>query len=760
MTQPPRPPRQTALTNFTQFLQSVPTRVRFSRVKLKPNAKVPELWVQNAGSDQAEVFPLLGEQYRLGRSSQSCDIVVRNPLVSSLHLSLNRNRSHRWFLGLFPRNRFEIRDEKSTNGLYRGKQRLTSTVLYHNDLITLGPPELADAVRIQFKEEPAWWVKGLRFGLWGLGGVTILGLGAIALEWQKFKVYPLPNSVQGPVVVIARDETTISPLPPSQTHQEVKSLNEVSPFLPKAIMASEDSRFYWHFGVDPLGTSRAIVANLAGGGIKEGGSTLTQQLARNLLRSYVGTEDSLGRKLKEAAVALKLEMRYSKDDLMRIYLNRVYLGYGTYGFGDAARFYFDKSPKDLTLSEAATLAGILPAPNAFNPVRDYKSAIEYRNRVLQRMAEQSMVSVEESNRARRSPLQLSPKAQETLSSGTAPYYYAQVLDELDELLESSVAREGNFIVETGLDLKLQTQAETALRDAVANEGGSGGFSQGAIATMNFRTGEIIAAVGGVDYKESQFNRVNQAKRQPGSTFKIFTYTSAIESGKSPGEAISCAPLNWEGQDFAGCSSGGGSLDIATGLMRSENVVALRLAQEVGLGKVVQMARRMGVTTKELREVPGLVLGQSEVSLIEMVGAFGVLGNGGIKAKPRTIRKIWDSSDCTNPKDFHTCRVVYPLYNQGKNDDRQVLAPEVAQTMTSMLQGVVSGGTGKAAAIGLGEAGKTGTTNDGVDLWFIGYVPSREVVTGVWLGNDDNRPTNNSSAQAAKLWGKYMGQALR
>jgi membrane peptidoglycan carboxypeptidase len=758
MTQPPKPPSKTALTNFTQFLQSMPTRVRFSRVKLKPNAKVPELWVQTADSNQAEVFPLLGEQYRLGRSSQSCDIVVRNPLVSSLHLSVSRDRSHRWFLGAFPRTRFEVRDENSTNGLYRGKTRLNSKILYHNDLLTLGPPELADAVRIQFKEEPAWWVKGIRYSLWGLAGITVLGLGAILVEWQKFKVFPLPNSVQGPVVVIARDETTISPLPPTQTHQEVKSLGDVSQYLPKAIMASEDARFNWHFGVDPIGTFRAIIANLQGGGIKEGGSTLTQQLARNLLRSYVGTEDSAGRKLKEAAVALKLEMRYSKDDLMRIYLNRVYLGYGTYGFSDAARFYFDKTPKDLNLSEAATLAGILPAPNAFNPVRDYQSAIEYRNRVLKRMAEQGMVSVEEANRARRSPLQLSPKAQETLSSGLAPYYYSQVLNELDELLGQSVATEGNYIVETGLDLKLQAQAESSLRDTVAAEGGAGGFSQGAIATMNFRTGEILASVGGVDFRESQFNRVNQARRQPGSTFKIFTYTAALESGKSPGDTISCAPLNWEGQDFAGC--GGGDVTLATGLAQSYNPVALRLAREVGLGKVAQMARRMGVTSRDLKEVPGLVLGQSEVSLIEMVGAFGVLGNGGIKAKPRTIKRILDSSDCTNPRDYKTCRVLYPLYNQGKNDDRPVIAPEIAQTMTTMLQSAVAGGTGRAAAIGLGEAGKTGTTNEGVDLWFVGYVPSREVVTGVWLGNDDNTPTGNSSAQAAKLWAKYMGTALR
>ena len=745
------------LTHLTQLLQSVPTRVKFSRLKLKPNSKVPELWVQPPDRPTAEVYPLLGERYVLGRSrSQGCDIVVPNPLVSQVHALLYRDPSHRWFLGLLPRSRFTIRDEGSTNGIFRGRRRVRSLVLHHNTLFTLGPPELENVVRVQFKEPPTRWVQALRYGLYGLSGLTLLVGAALVLAWQQFSVYPLPTSVQGPVIVYARDgRTPLSPLPPNQKHVELKSLSEFAPTLPQAVMASEDSRFYWHIGIDPIGTLRALLANVRGGEIREGGSTLTQQLARNLLRDYVGTEDSATRKLREAAVALKLEMTYSKEELLRLYLNQVYLGYGNYGFEDAARFYFDTSAKDLTLSEAATLVGILPAPNAFNPVRDYQSAIEYRNRVINRMAEEGRISPQEAQQARRSRINLSPKARQTLASGIAPYYYAQVLSELGELLGKQVAQEGNFIVETGMDPQMQTAAEADLRDEVTNDGAPLGFEQGALITLDAASGSIRALVGGVDYQQSQFNRASQALRQPGSTFKIFAYVAALEQGISPSSRYSCAPLNWGGREFAGCRVGGGEMDLYAAVAQSENPVALRVAQQVGLERVVQTAQQMGVRSP-LQAVPGLILGQSEVSLLEMTGAFGVLANSGIRRQPHTIQRVWDSSECATPSNFTTCRLVYSADDE---TGTPVLQPTTAQTMTRLLQGVVQSGTGTAAALGRGEAGKTGTTNDNVDLWFIGYVPSQGLVTGIWLGNDDNQPTSGSSAVAAKLWGKYMQQIL-
>lgn len=756
MTQPPLPPRrsQTVLGTLTQAVKTTFTRINFSKLKLKPNARVPELLVQDADAPKAQVFPLLGDRYSVGRSSKSCDIVVRNPVVSQVHAVVKRDRKRK-FLGLPTRSRFIIRDEGSTNGLYRGKRKLKSAILYNGDVVTLGPPELAAAVRVQYKDPLPWYLKAVRYGLIGAGGATALATAIVAFEWQRFSVYPLPESVQGPVVVNSRDGEPLR-TPRTDRHIEVQNLSEFSPFLPKAVMASEDSRYYWHLGVDPIGTLRAIVTNVRGGEIREGGSTLTQQLSRSVFPDYVGRQDSAARKLREAIVSLKLETVYSKNFLLRMYLNRVYLGSGIYGFEDAAQFYFGKASKDLSLSESATLVGILPAPNSFNPVTNYKAAVEYRDRVLERMAQQGMVSQEEADRARRSRIEISPKARQELQGAIAPYFYSAVFDELESLLGGRLAREGNFIVETGLDRKMQARAETTLRNSIATSGANAGYSQGAVVTISAKTGEILAMVGGADYQESQFNRITQALRQPGSTFKVFAYTAAIEQGISPGTSYSCAPLNWGGQTFAGC--GGGSADLYTGVAQSLNVIALRVAQDVGLDKVTQMAQRMGVKST-LKAVPGLVLGQSEATPLEMTSAFGVLANEGVRNRPHTVKRIIDSGDCQNRQDIKTCRVIYQADQDGENNVR-VIPPEVANTMTSLLRGVVQSGTGRSAAIGLGEVGKTGTTNDNKDLWFIGYVPNERIVTGVWLGNDNNQPTDGNSGLAAKLWGDYMRQVMR
>jgi penicillin-binding protein 1A len=754
--QPPRKP-QTFMGAITQAVQTVQAKINFSKLKLKPDARVPELWIQDADRDKADVYPLLGDRYLIGRSSQSCDIVVRNPVVSQVHLSLNRDSRPQGKLSYLFHAPFTLKDENSTNGIYRGKRRVRKEVLRHGAVYTLGPAELAASVRVKFVDPPPWYVQAFRYGMYGVGGLTALAVLGVLVEWQRFSVRPLPVSVQGPIVVYAGDEQT--PLNPvtNRTHTEFKGLRDYSPYLPKAVIASEDGRYYWHLGVDPIGTLRALVTNVRGGKIQEGGSTLTQQLARSLFRDYVGTADSAGRKLREAAVALKLETIYSKDFLLLTYLNRVYMGSGTYGFEDAAQFYLGKSAKDLTLSEAATLAGILPGPNSFNPVRDYQKAIELRDRVLTRMVELGMVSQDEAQRARRSRIEVNPKAREELESMRAPYYYSYVLDELRQLLGEQLAEEGNFIVETGVNLSTQSTAETSLRDAVSTTGASSGFSQGALVTIESKTGEIVALVGGTDYKKSQFNRANQAYRQPGSTFKVFTYTAAIEQGISPGKTYSCAPLTWDGQFFEGCRSGGGSLDIYSGIAQSENVIALRVAQDVGLEKVASMARRMGVQAK-LNLVPGLVLGQSEATPLEMTGAFSVLANRGVRNRPHAIRRILDGGDCKDRNNFKTCRVIYPA-EPDRELNQTVLEPDIANVMTELLRGVVSGGTGQAAAIVPGAVGKTGTTNDNRDLWFIGYIPDG-LVTGIWLGNDNNDPTYGSSAQAAQIWGNYMSKVAR
>lgn len=748
---PPQPPQQpkTLLGTITQVTQTVLAKVHFSRLALKPNARVPELWVQDAGTPKPEVYPLLGDRYIIGRSSKTSDIVVRNPVVSQTHASLSRDTNRR-------NTPFYLKDENSTNGIYRGKRRITSTPIRHGQTFTLGPPELADCVQVQYIDPPPWYVRAARWTFYTSSGIAGLAAVFLGIEWQKFQVRPFPISMQGPVVIYARDgETPLRP-PFNNAHRELNQLSEFSPYLSDALVASEDTRYYWHFGIDPIGTLRALSVNLRGGSL-QGGSTLTQQLARSLFRDYVGTEDSAGRKIREAIVSLKLETFYNKDELLLTYLNRVYLGIDLYGFEDAARFYFAKSAADLTLSEAATLVGILPAPNAFNPVQNYELAVKYRDGVIYRMRRLGMISQEEADRARRSRIEVNPRAVEILGSTIAPYFYSHVFAELEQLLGEQLAREGNFIVETSLDPAIQTESEKALQNSVQTAGAQFGFSQGAVVTLDSRTGEILALTGGVDYRESQFNRATQALRQPGSTFKVFAYSAALDRGVSPGQTFSCEPLSWSGESYSGCERSSGAIDMYQGMAQSENSVALRIAREAGLDRVVQMARRLGIQS-ELKAVPGLVLGQSEVTVLELTGAFGAIANRGVRNRPHAIQRIFDTSDCSDREDLSTCRVIYD-YQSDRTANQDVLSAEVSDTLTVLLQGVIQRGTGTSAALGWDEAGKTGTTNDNVDLWFVGYVPSQELVTGVWLGNDDNSPTAGSSAQAAQLWRDYMRQLL-
>ncbi|MGB3513242.1 MAG: transglycosylase domain-containing protein [Microcoleaceae cyanobacterium] len=756
--QPPRNP-QTLVGSITQVVKTIHASVNFSRLALRPNAKVPELWIEDSPTTPAKKYPLLGDRYLIGRSSQSCDIVVRNPLVSKIHLSLSRDSNR-------ADSPFVIKDENSANGIYSGEKQIHSLPLRHGDTLTLGPPALADAVKVRYVNPPVWYFQAFRYGMLGISGLTALVTLAILFEWTKFQVDPLPNPITGPVIVYARDgQTTLRPTY-RNAHYELGRISKFSTFLPDAVVASEDSRYYWHIGVDPIGILRAILTNLRKNGIAEGGSTVTQQLARSIFRDYVGTEDSLGRKIREAVTALKLEAFYSKEDLLLAYLNKVYLGLDLYGFEDASRFYFGKSATDLSLSEAATLVGILPAPNSFNPVENYDIAIEARDRVIYRMLSLGMIDEKEADRARRSRVEINPKAIEIIQSTIAPYYYSHVFSELEELLGEDLAREGNFIVQTALNTEIQTKAETSLQDTINNAGSSSGFSQGAIVTMDSKNGEVVALTGGADYQESQFNRATQAQRQPGSTFKVFAYAAGLEKGIPPTKLYPCSSLRWMGQSYGGCQRSGGSTNMYTGMALSENVVALRVAQQAGLDNVVRMAKRLGIKSK-LDAVPGLILGQSEVNVLEMTGAYGAIANRGVRNRPHTIRKIIDSSDCSDRNNIYTCRCIYsyqadPNCENSQGDieaNRQILQPQIADTMTKMLQGVVQYGTGRGAYVGLDEAGKTGTTNNGVDLWFIGYIPNQTLVTGIWLGNDDNSSTYGSSGQAAQLWGSYMEKVV-
>ncbi|WP_353258143.1 transglycosylase domain-containing protein [Prochlorothrix hollandica] len=751
MTSSPPPPKTGFGRVMTQLAQQVQTRMGGTRLQLKADAKVPLLEIRNPEDPTAKSpRKLVGDRYTLGRSSSS-EIQINNELVSSHHLSLRRDRPQGppW-LGRSP---FFIKDEKSTNGLYWGKRRVKVLELRHGDRVTLGPPELLKVVELRYVDPPSRWFQGLKYGIYGLGGVVALGAALLVWEWQKVPVQMLGN-VEGPIAAYAGNGSPLQTLR-SESHQELPSLKDFPPYLPQAVVASEDTRFYWHFGFDPLRILGAIVINIQSGGLMEGASTVTQQIARSLFPEYVGQDDSLGRKIREIIVAIKLETWYSKDELLLTYLNRVYLGVG-YGFEDASQQYFRKSVREISLSEAATLVGILPAPNGFSPCEDLETARGLRNRVIERMVELNMVTEAEAQTALRSAITFDAAVCDTSSNLVSPYFYGRIIGELDQLFGTKVTDEGNFMVETSLDRTLQNLAETTLRDTIRNQGDQYGFDQGAIVTLNANTGSVLALVGGFDYQQSQFNRATQALRQPGSTFKVFSYAAALESGVSPYTGYSCAPLDWEGQSYGGCERSGGTIDMYTAVAQSENAVALRVAQGVGLGAVVQLAKTMGITSP-LAETPGLVLGQSEVTLLELTGAYGVLANGGTFHAPHAINRVYDSNQCQTPGDRQTCRVSYDA-SQLPGNKKQVIQASTAATMTQLLQGVVSGGTAQGVGIS-GAAGKTGTTNDAVDLWFVGYLPRNGWVTGVWLGNDDNSPTAGGSWLAAQVWGDYMRQAL-
>ncbi len=741
----PKPPKSKLMTQIHQL-----TQVVNGVLKINPKERVPKLEVRRSQKDKPEIYDLVGDRYILGRSTGKCDIVVQTPLVSQVHAQLVRDRTKK-------KAQFILQDQDSTNGIYRQKQRLKSVPLKHKMKITLGPPELAEAASICYIDPPPWYIRAVQYT--GIGIGAIAGMMVLAIGYELGRVpdlKPLPVTQQGPVEVLAGDN--IKRLDPTDiaNHTEYATLAEFGQFIPKAVIASEDTSFYWNIGVDPVGVARAIVTNVRSRGERlEGASTITQQLARNLLgKTYVGTDDSAGRKWREAAAAIKLTFTYNKEEILRLYLNRAYTGYGVYGFKDAAKLYFGKETSELSLSEAATLVGLLPSPETINPFKNKNLAIEYRDRILNRMAELGMITDKDAERARRSVLILNEAAKTKLQGSVAPYYYSYVFEELQDILGDNFAREGNLIVETNLDLAMQKASDDALRDAVARDGGSYGFSQGAIVTVNSSDGSLLTMTGGVDYRASQFNRASQALRQPGSTFKLFSYAAAIDRGISPGRTFSCSALS----GIVGCHNGGsGAIDMYRGFALSENVVAIRVADSAGLDNVVKMAKNLGITAK-LDESSSMVLGGNEVKILEMAGAYATVVNEGKYIKPHAIRRILDSADCQNPKDRQTCRVIFDAGTFFK--PQQKIDAGVASTMVDMMRGVVQFGTGRSAAIPQGTViGKTGTTDEGRDLWFIGAVPRRNLVTAVWLGNDEG-VTNGSSAVAAQVWGDYMRQAVR
>jgi peptidoglycan glycosyltransferase len=469
----------------------------------------------------------------------------------------------------------------------------------------------------------------------------------------------------------------------------------------------------------------------------------------------VGNDVTLQRKLRELWVAWQLEVGFSKSEILKMYLDRAYLGMGTEGFEQAAQLYFRRSARDLDLSQSAYLVGLLPSPNGYGPCNssDPTAGRDRRNLVLERMHQEGYLSDQELIDARRRPLNIDASVCRQASWTSYPYFSDYVHGELEGSRFALDLRQGqgggNYLVESTIDPSAQSLVEKRLRAFLEGPAGRLGLSQGAVISLDLRDGAILAYVGGGDYGRSSFDRV-QALRQPGSTFKLFTYLAALKAGVEPTDAISCAPLGY----VAGCRSGSGRLSVADGLARSENVVALRLAETAGFDKVIAMARRLGISTP-LAPTFSMVLGGNETYLYELARAFGVVANGGRTLPMHGVRRIYDLGVCRSEQTLASCPEVGITIPVGEKP-QQLLEPAVAARMDALLRGVVTNGTAREAGLVADARGKTGTTDRGVDVLFIGYSPSMQILTAIWMGNDDNRPAPAASgALVARLWGDVM-----
>jgi penicillin-binding protein 1A len=568
-------------------------------------------------------------------------------------------------------------------------------------------------------------------GIWagiGIGGLVLY----YAAQMPSASTWTIPNRPPN-VKITALDGTLIANR--GATGGEALALEEMSPFIPQAVMSIEDRRFYSHFGVDPLGLARALVNNLTGRSI-QGGSTLTQQLAKNL---FLSPERTFERKIQEVLLSFWLEQKFTKDQILAMYLNRMFFGSNAYGVEAASRRYFNKSAREVNLGEAALLAGLLKAPTRLSPARDPAAAEARAQVVLGTMREEGYITEDEVKTAMSQP----PTKARSYWSGAEHYAADAVMDEVKSLLGEV---KGDINVQTTLDLRLEKDAEKALTDMLKAEGGKLNASQAALVSID-ATGAVRAVVGGRDYAESQFNRAFKAKRQPGSAFKPFVYAAALEAGYRPDTLMMDGPVkigNWTPENYD--QKFRGEVTLSSALAQSLNTVAAQLAMQVGPKTVISMAHRLGIES-DLQSNASIALGTSEVSLVELTSAYAPFMNGGLKATPHLVTRITDANGKV-------------LYDADYSNPPRVLSEQVVATMNGMLNRVMTEGTGRAAQLSNWQAaGKSGTTQSFRDAIFVGYTST--MTTGIWFGNDDGSSMKKVTGGGlpAKAWKTYMTAAL-
>ena len=574
-----------------------------------------------------------------------------------------------------------------------------------------------------------WTISLLKWSLVAGLAVFIALTVTVALAYRDLPSFEaMKKSPNGqPVEIRGDDGTVLASFGPS--YGEWLSYAEIPAPMKAAMIAVEDKRYWYHPGVDPIGIVRSIVVNAAKGDRSQGASTITQQLARNLF--LTATKDYT-RKLREMVLALAIERKFAKEDILELYLNRVYFGGGAYGIDAASRKFYGHSARRLSLEEAAIIAGLVKAPSRFSPSADAEAARRRAATVIAVMVDNGAITAAEATAADPQLVHFAPQAR----AAGVRYFTDWVLTELENLTDEVGEP---LLVETTLNAQMQRFAEAAIR-AEAPRG-----AQGAMVALA-RDGGVKAMVGGTDYVRSNYNRAMTARRQPGSAFKFFVYVSALESGVTPDDIYEDKPIsigNWAPKNNNGTFAGPVSVRQAFAL--SINTVAVQLAQQVGFDTVAETARRFGITTPISRQ-PAMALGSSDVTLFEMTNAFATVASEGLEHAPFAITRITTG----------TGRV---LYNRSEGETRQVVAPVIAAQMTQLMQAAVETGTARAAQIGRPLAGKTGTTSSNKDGWFVGF--SSGITTGVWMGRDDARavPGLAGGRAPARAFAQFMARAV-
>jgi penicillin-binding protein 1A len=568
----------------------------------------------------------------------------------------------------------------------------------------------------------------LVLGLWlAIGGAaTIAWTGAHLPPIQSLEIPKRPPSIQ--IVNVSGRPLAVR----GDAGGAVLPLKELPSYVPKAFIAIEDRRFYEHYGVDPWGIARALYANVLHRGVSQGGSTITQQLAKNL---FLTQERTIHRKLQEAMLAVWLERKFSKTQILELYLNRVYFGSGAYGIEQASQRYFGKSARQISLPEAALLAGLVKSPSRLAPTRNFDGAEERAQTVLAAMADLRFISDASAQAAFAHP----PRIVAQAGSGSINYVADWVMDVLNDVLGHV---DEDMVVHTTIDTGLQANAEKALTEELTQKGDKNGVGQGALVAMT-PDGAVRAMIGGRNYGESQFNRAVAAKRQPGSAFKAFVYLTALEHGLTPDTVREDKPINlkgWQPENYK--HEYFGPVTLTKALAQSLNTVSVRLTMELTPMAVIRTAYRLGIASK-LEPNASIALGTSEVSMLELVGAYAPFANGGLAVVPHVIERIATSNG----------KLLYARNEQQLG--RIIEARYVAMMNEMMQQTLIIGTAHKAALPGWPAAGKTGTSQDFRDAWFIGY--TAHLVTGVWLGNDDGTPTKKvtGGGMPVEIWSRFM-----